>query len=74
MTQLAAEWKRYIETCIEAFGAHRCMFEAYFPMDSTTCSCPLVWNVFKRIAAHASEAEKTALFSDTAARIYRLNI
>jgi predicted TIM-barrel fold metal-dependent hydrolase len=72
--QLAEEWKPYIETCIEAFGANRCMFESNFPVDSGTCTYPVLWNAFKRLAAGASTAEKTALFSGTAARVYRLDI
>jgi L-fuconolactonase len=72
--QIAAEWRPYIETCIEAFGVSRCMFESDFPPDSATCSYPVIWNVFKRLAAAASKDEKTALFSGTAARIYRVDI
>jgi L-fuconolactonase len=72
--QLAAEWQPYIETCIEAFGANRCMFESNFPVDSGTCTYAVLWNAFKRLAAGASTAEKTALFSGTAARVYRLDI
>jgi len=29
--QAAAAWRPYIETCIEAFGPNRCMFESNFP-------------------------------------------
>jgi len=72
--QLAEEWRPYIETCIEAFGADRCMFESNFPVDSGTCTYPVLWNAFKRLAAGASAAEKNALFSGTAARVYRLDI
>src|SRR5206468_3436287 len=32
-TELAAYWRPYIETCIELFGADRCMFESNFPVD-----------------------------------------
>lgn len=72
--QLADEWRPYIETCIEAFGPYRCMFESNFPVDSATCTYPVLWNAFKRLASGASADEKTALFSGTAARIYRLGI
>jgi L-fuconolactonase len=72
--QLAEEWRPYIETCIEAFGTRRCMFEANFPADSLTGTYPLIWNAFKRLAAAASNDEKTALFSGTATRVYRLDI
>lgn len=71
---LAEEWRPYIETCIEAFGPDRCMFESNFPVDRGTCDYPTLWNAFKLLSAGASEDEKTALFSGTAARVYRLNL
>ena len=71
---LAREWRPYIETCIEAFGAGRCMFESNFPVDSLTCSYATLWNAFKRLATNYSSDERTALFSGTAARVYRLSI
>ncbi len=69
---LAAAWRPYIETCIEAFGAERAMFESNFPVDKVSCSYAVLWNAFKRLAAGASAAEKAALFRDTAMRLYRL--
>ena len=72
-TELAAAWRPYVETCIELFGAERCMFESNFPVDKGTCSYPVLWNAFKRIAEHASPAQKAALFSSTASRFYRIN-
>ena len=68
----AAAWGAYIETCIEAFSAERCMFESNFPPDKGQCSYQLIFNAFKRIAAQYSEPEKTALFSGTATEFYRL--
>jgi predicted TIM-barrel fold metal-dependent hydrolase len=70
--QLAEEWRPYIETCIEAFGPERCMFESNFPVDMGSCSYATLWNAFKRIAANYSPADKEALFSATATRVYRL--
>jgi L-fuconolactonase len=71
--ELARTWRPYIETCIEAFGADRCMFESNFPVDKGMCSYPVLWNALKRLAAGAGEKEKTALFSGTAMRVYRLD-
>jgi predicted TIM-barrel fold metal-dependent hydrolase len=70
----AAAWRPYIETCIEAFGPERCMFESNFPPDKGQCSYQVIFNAFKRIAAPYSEPEKTALFSKTAADFYRLGL
>ena len=47
------------------------MFESNFPPDKGQCSYQVIFNAFKRIAAQYSEAEKTALFSGTAARVLR---
>jgi len=70
--ELAAAWRPYVETGIEAFGASRCMFESNFPVDKISGSYAVYWNAFKRLAAGASAAEKAALFRDTAKRFYRL--
>ena len=70
---LAACWRPYIEACIEAFGAERCMFESNFPVDKGSCSYPVLWNAFKRIAAAASPGERHWLFSGTASKVYRLS-
>jgi L-fuconolactonase len=72
--KLAAAWRPYVETCIEAFGATRCMFESNFPVDNGSYSYVTCWNAFKRITRSASNAEREALFSGTAIRVYRLEL
>jgi len=69
---LAARWRPYLETCIAAFGAARCMFESNFPPDKAAGSYGAAWNAFKRIAHGASESEKDRLFRGTAAETYRI--
>jgi predicted TIM-barrel fold metal-dependent hydrolase len=71
--QLAQAWRPYIETCIEQFGPRRAMFESNFPVDKGSCSYQSLWNAFKRITAGMSNADKQALFSGTATRVYRLD-
>ncbi len=70
--QLAAAWKPWIETCIEAFGAGRCMFESNFPVDKGSYSYLTGWNAFKRLTAGCSASERQLLFEGTASRVYRL--
>ena len=71
---LAAEWRPYIETCIEAFGPQRCMFESNFPVDLGSCTYDVLWNAFKVLAKGAGAEEKADLFAGTARRVYRLAI
>jgi L-fuconolactonase len=72
--ELAAAWRQYIEPCIEAFGVERAMFESNFPPDKQSGGYTELWNAFKRITAGASAAEKRALYSGTASRVYRLTM
>jgi predicted TIM-barrel fold metal-dependent hydrolase len=69
---LADAWKPYIGTCIEAFGAARCMFESNFPVDKGSYGYREYWNACKILARGASETERGDLFGGTATRFYRL--
>ena len=46
------------------------MFESNYPVDCWGAAYPVLWNAFKRLASGASDEEKAALFSGTAARFY----
>jgi predicted TIM-barrel fold metal-dependent hydrolase len=48
------------------------MFESNFPVEKMGIGSAALWNAFKRLASGASDAEKRALFADTARRVYRL--
>jgi predicted TIM-barrel fold metal-dependent hydrolase len=69
---VANAMRPYVETCIEAFGAQRCMFESNFPPDKEGFSYPVYWNACKLITRGASRTERADLFAGTAARVYRL--
>ena len=71
--EVAAAWRPWIETCIEAFTPARSMFESNFPVQKRWCSYQVCWNAFKRIAADYSEQEKNNLFAGAAARAYRIS-
>lgn len=71
-TELADATAPYYLFCIEQFGPNRCMFESNFPVDKLSCSYGVLWNSFKRMTQNFSPTERTALFHDTAVRVYRL--
>ncbi len=71
--ELADAWRPHVETCIEAFGARRCMFEGNFPVDKGMVPYAVLWNAFKRLAAGAGAEEKAALFAGTAQATYRIS-
>ena len=70
--EIVAATGRYHRKAIELFGPERCMFESNFPVDKQSCSYPVLWNAFKKIAADYSEADKQWLFHDAAATAYRI--
>lgn len=71
---LADLFRPYVETCIDAFGAPRAMFESNFPVDRWGADYATLWNAFKRLAAGCSADEKHELFAGAAARFYRLEL
>src|SRR5580698_3210937 len=56
---LADAFRPWVETCIELFGADRCMFESNFPVDKITSGYGVLWNAFKRLVVKAATSEKT---------------
>jgi L-fuconolactonase len=71
---LAAEWRPYMEPCIELFGADRCLFESNYPVDFGAGSYGTIWNACLRLTAGCSPSERAALFSETAADVYQLQL
>ena len=70
---VATTCRPYVETCIEAFGASRSMFESNFPVDKVSYSYQVFWNACKLMAKGTSSTEKADLFAGTARRFYRLS-
>jgi L-fuconolactonase len=59
---------------IEPFGPTRCMFERNFPVDKVSYSFNVLYNAFKRLSNGYSATERAAMFHDTVARVYRINV
>jgi predicted TIM-barrel fold metal-dependent hydrolase len=72
--ELAQAMAPFITYCIEQFGPERCMFESNFPVDKVSYSYNVLYNAFKRVSESYSATERTAMFHDTAVRVYRINV
>ena len=66
-----APWMHY---CIEQFGPERCMFESNFPPDKVSFSYHVMFNAFKRLSRAYAPGERAAMFHDTAAKVYRIDV
>jgi predicted TIM-barrel fold metal-dependent hydrolase len=71
---LAESMAPFMTYCIEQFGPERCMFESNFPVDKVSFSYPVMYNAFKRLSKGYTASERAAMFHDTAARVYRVNV
>jgi predicted TIM-barrel fold metal-dependent hydrolase len=71
LAEAMAPFKHY---CIEQFGPNRCMFESNFPVDKVSFSYNVMYNAFKRLSRGYSADERAAMFHDTAARVYRVEV
>lgn len=72
--ELATSWRPYVESAIELFGTDRCMMESNYPNDGRSCGFVPLWNAMKYIVKGCSKSEKAALFRETAARIYGIDL
>ena len=72
--ELAEALGPLMDHCIQQFGPDRCMFESNFPVDKVSYSYNVVYNAFKRLSKDYSASERAAMFHDTAARVYNINV
>ncbi|MBT2336622.1 amidohydrolase family protein [Variovorax paradoxus] len=71
-SELAAAWRPWMETCIDAFGPARCMWGSNFPVDKGSYGYTVGLNAIKRVLAGASEGEKEDILWRSAQRFYRI--
>ncbi len=72
--ELAESMAPFMNHCIEQFGPSRSMFESNFPVDKVAYSYHVMYNAFKRLSKGYSANERAAMFHDTAARVYRIEV
>lgn len=60
----------WVEHCIETFGIERCMWGSNWPVDRLYASYDAYATAFRRIIAQYSPAEREAMTSGTAIRVY----
>lgn len=70
--ELAAVWKPYVRTCLDAFGPGRAIFASNFPVDREAASYRLLINAYKKMLADLSGDELNAIFAGNARRFYKL--
>jgi len=59
-------------SCIEMFGANRCMFGSNFPIEKIWTDFPDLLLSYRAALGNFTQEEQKAVFRDTAAKVYRL--
>ena len=72
--RVASDFAPLFDHVIDAFGANRCMFASNFPVDKVSMSWATLFDAFEQTVAERSAEERQALFHDTAASVYRLEL
>jgi predicted TIM-barrel fold metal-dependent hydrolase len=68
----AESLRRWVETCLEAFGPSRCMFGSNWPLDRIASSYDALIDVFIELISGCSSTEQQAICSGTARQLYGL--
>jgi predicted TIM-barrel fold metal-dependent hydrolase len=58
---------------VAIFGAERCLWGSNFPIEKLWTDYATLFEAHRQAAGGLSEAERQAIFHDTAAWVYRLN-
>ncbi len=67
--------RNLVRQAIEIFGAGRCMFASNYPVDAVQgIDVPTLYGRFLDWTADLTPADRSSLFHDTAARVYRLEV
>lgn len=67
-----ASWKPWVETCIDAFGVDRVVLGSNWAVDRLFSSYGDILDAYDRLLAGYTEAERVAMFSANAERIFRI--
>lgn len=62
-----------VESCIEIFGAGRCMFGSNFPVDKLHATYSEVWSAYEKITSGLDDLALRQLFGDNARNFYRID-
>ena len=62
-----------VESCVETFGARRCMFGSNFPVDKLHASYRKIWTAYEEIVSSLDGNEQASLFGETARLFYRID-
>ena len=70
--EVAEFCKPWVDHCLSAFGAQRCMFGSNFPVDKVATPMLTLVNAMKHLTSHLSHSDRQDFFASNARRVYKI--
>lgn len=64
--------RRWVDSCVEAFGPDRCVLGSNWPVDRLYSSYDVIMDLYRKYISSLSDAEQAKILSENAARIFKL--
>lgn len=64
--------RRWVDSCVEAFGPERCVLGSNWPVDRLYSSYDVIMDLYREYILGLSDAEQVMILSGNAARIFKL--
>ncbi len=64
--------RRWVDSCVEAFGPDRCVLGSNWPVDRLYSSYDVIMNLYRDYISGLSESEQGKILNGNAARIFRV--
>jgi predicted TIM-barrel fold metal-dependent hydrolase len=64
--------RRWVDTCVEAFGPERCVLGSNWPVDRLYSSYDVILDLYREYISALSESEQAAILNGNANRLYRV--
>lgn len=64
--------RRWVDSCVEAFGAERCVLGSNWPVDRLCSSYDVIMDLYREYISGLSDTEQVMILSGNAARIFKL--
>ncbi|MBX3098112.1 MAG: amidohydrolase family protein [Salinibacterium sp.] len=64
--------RRWVDSCVEAFGADRCVLGSNWPVDRLYSSYDVIMDLYREYISELSDSEQAKILSENAARLFKL--
>lgn len=64
--------RRWVDTCVEAFGPERCVLGSNWPVDRLYSSYDVIMDLYREYISELSDSEQAQILSENATRLFKV--